>query len=958
MLLGNGLAASEAPSDGGALLEATGIRGGLALVVGAKDTRLARALAAASALYVQVLQPDADLAAQWGAEFSAQGFQEREKLGVRCAPFTPDHYGTNLFNLILVESSAALRTAKLADLCRILVPRGHVAFRDPPAGYAAEARTLEMESSTVGGFRAVFRRPVTPFEWRPADGLKWRAGMRAHMAVGICGPTHGSGKFFYREWLEAKGEWPKGRSRLYARDAYNGRVVWTREEGVGWKRWRVGQRTRANWSLGADEAGRLFAVTLAGKFVCLDAETGKQRFELVASGARPGYVHTYRNQYVLYAGTVFSAETGKRLWQWKGRYTALHEDALVESDGEILRVRALADGAEILEASLAWRGDRVKKPMGLLHVGSHILVTEGHRWERPYRVTALDAATGAKLWTHELGGAFAWPARGEKGKTFSAIVSYTRLDDKLLAYASTRYYYDRYPHQKEIRFIRIDLATGNVEQEDYGPKGKLFGNACATDTPRRLGDYLFYHHNVWLNIRTLQRRYPYLVHPGCDLPPPAAYGMIYNTPGRKGHNIQGITAIGPADIEFGQAPGGKVFHRYAPRPAFREPTKAGDWPTFRANNARSNFVHADLKTRLRKAWEAKVGMGGRSFGQMYAERFGLTQPVIAYDTVYVADISAQRIVALDVKDGRQKWVYHVGSRVDFPPTIHKGLCLFAAKDGFVYCLAARTGRPIYRLLVAPRERYIGGHEKLESLWPTAADVMVDAKGIARAAAGFASTAHGGYRVVTFEADTGKVLESKCHFEEFAPAGYPRPKGRADVFTEPLKHGWRLCSGYPMDDMLGYGNSISRTNEDRAHALFRDAPRASQSRARGRVITFDEKLCVAWFMPYGGAAWGVTKPLYLMAAEEGSKEPLWQSPPIEMIHDDIVLSPSYAYCVGHYRRVTGSPEIWVVSRQDGKILSKTPVDGFPSYLGTSASGNRLFVSTREGKLLCFTGETGE
>ena len=33
----------------------------------------------------------------------------------------------------------------------------------------------------------------------------------------------------------------------------------------------------------------------------------------------------------------------------------------------------------------------------------------------------------------------------------------------------------------------------------------------------------------------------------------------------------------------------------------------------------------------------------------------------------------------------------------------------------------------------------------------------------------------------------------------------------------------------------------------------------------------------------------------------------------------------------------------------------PVDGFPSFCGMSAAGKRLFVSTREGKLICYKGE---
>jgi len=581
-------------------------------------------------------------------------------------------------------------------------------------------------------------------------------------------------------------------------------------------------------------------------------------------------------------------------------------------------------------------------------------VTEGGRWERPYVVTALNPTTGEKLWSHELGGIFALPARGKDVATFDGDVSFTKLGDKLLVYSGTPYFHEKGDNQKEVHFTKIDLATGKAEKEDYGPKGKLFGSTCNNGSARRLGDYLFYWHNVWLKLETFERRFPYLVHPNCFLPSPAAYGMIYNSPGRKGGSIQGVTAIGPADIKFDQAPGGKVLVRCGPAPAGGEPTATTDWPTFRANNARGNAVAADLGAKLEKVWEVQVGLGGRTYGRMYAERTGLTQATVAYGTAYVADIDAQRIVALDLKDGKQRWVSHLGSRADFPPTLYKGLCLVATKDGFVHCLDAKTGAPVYRLLVAPRERLIGGQEKLESLWPAAADVMVGKDGVAHASAGFAATIHGGNREVAFKPETGEVVEAKVNFEEFADSGYPGPKNHTGIFTEPLPGGWQLSSR-AIDDMLGYGNSVSRTNEDRAHEHFGDQAGVGRSRAGGRVIAFDEKLCVAHFMTYGGQSWDIKNPLHLVAGDKDPKKPLWKSEPIELVADDIVLTPKFVHVVGHYRRVEGKPEIWTLSREDGKVLAKTPVDGFPAFCGASAAGNRLLVATREGKLICYEGK---
>jgi outer membrane protein assembly factor BamB len=937
------LAAAPPTGNGNAAwVEQAGIHGGLALVIGAKDPTPATALAAKSALYVQLLQPDAKLAQQWGAAAAASPL--REQLGVRHAAFDPEHYGDNVMNLVVVEDAAALGAAKLADLNRVLVPNGVVIFRVAPPAAAAEAKALEMSRLPAGTY-AAFRKAVTPIAWRPADSLKWRAGMRAHMAYGIFGATHGGGRFFYREKLEEQDGWPDDTIQLVARDDFNGRVLWCRQENAPWKAFKMVWPI-PNWDLAADDAGRLFTVTKEGRFVCLDAATGEERYTLIASNARPSRIDTHLSKYVLYASTVFSAETGKPLWKWQGEYTALRGETMLASDGLVLRAYNLADGKELFKTNLEWRATLTKKDMLIQHLGDAIIIGDGTSFFGPNQVSALNPATGERLWTTKLGGIFAPPEKGKPG----VVPNYVRVGDKLLAYAHTQYFHDPNNDRKEVHFTRIDLATGKIEQEDYGNRNRVMGSACGTDKAMLLGDYLTYHHNVWFNYKTMERTFPYLIHPCCSLPPTATNGMVFNSPGRKGGHIQGITAVGAADTTFDQAPGGKLLVRYAPRPAFRESTKPTDWPLFRGNRARGNAVAAAPGTSLEQAWEVQIGPGGKTYGQMNAERCGLTQPVIAYGLVYVADIQAQRIVALDAATGKEKWVCHTGSRVDFPPAIYEGLCLFASKDGFVHCVEALTGQPVYKLLVAPRERYIGGQEKLESLWPTAADVFVDTNGVGHVVAGFASTVHGGTREVSFKVDTGEVVESRVHYEPFDEPGC---NGKSpQLFTEPLAGGYRLISppGDPIDDMLGYGNSISRNNEDRHAAVFKDLP--GKARGVGKVIAFDEKLCVAHCVG-GGESWALASPMNLVATtEKDSKTPLWKSEPVELVADDVVLTPQYAYVAGHYRRVKGEPEIWVLAREDGKVVSKTPVSGFPAYLGMSASEGRLFVATREGKLICY------
>ena len=79
---------------------------------------------------------------------------------------------------------------------------------------------------------------------------------------------------------------------------------------------------------------------------------------------------------------------------------------------------------------------------------------------------------------------------------------------------------------------------------------------------------------------------------------------------------------------------------------------------------------------------------------------------------------------------------------------------------------------------------------------------------------------------------------------------------------------------------------------------------------------------------------------------------WALPPTELNVDDFVVTPDAVYVAGHYEKGEGFPELWVVSREDGKIMAMHKLNGFPAYNGMSAAGKSLFVATREGKLLCF------
>jgi outer membrane protein assembly factor BamB len=936
--------AAGGASDAAALMDKTSVRGGLGLVIGAKDMLLATELAANSAIYVQVLQPDAQTALEWGLTLANSS--NRESMGVRNAVFDAGHYGTDLLNLIVVEDAAALGKAKLADLCRMLVPQGSVALGNSPASFAAEAKALGMDAQAAGGFPAVYRKPFKPEEWKPCDSLKWRAGPRAQLSSGWASVTAGDGKFFYRERMEIPGTLDTSSSQLFARDAYNGRVLWSiAEDGA------MSERGWASRPLAAAK-GRTFT-TLGDKLVCLDSATGKPLLDLVPSGLKGRSILSLavvEDQLLAHGEFGFRGyriADGKELWNLGGIFHWTYDRGrLFTHGGSGLVARSLKDPKTVLWTA---KGDAAK--LGILRCSDkyvHIIRTLQCNYPGP-DITSVNMETGRVAWSYAIkrkAGRDYW-CEGFGDEYY--VLAYSPYENKA----------------QDLWITRLDINTGKVEAEDCGPKGAEPCNMCAP-WAHKAGKYLVYFFSVWIDPGNNQRTFPYLAHPSCGIGTIFCDGMMYNIPSRKAGALQGISAMCAADIKFDQEPGGKVLRTYAGARPTDADARDDEWPMFRANPQRGNAVKANPGEKPAKVWEASLGLGGKSFGVMSGERTGLTQPVAVGGLVVVADIGAQRIVALRAADGKQKWVFPVGSRVDFPPALYKGLCLFVAKDGWVYCLNAADGSLAWKLLVAPRERLIGGQGKLESQWPMVSDVLV-ADGVGYASAGLSFDHLGGARAVAFRPETGEVVWSQTYFDQ-EHSGYGAGPSANMLVAGDTGKGPALAMGgvlldpasgkllqrrgsipatlnAAMDDYLAGGVSIPRNGEDRAPVGLEDG------RIWGKTIAFDRDLSVAYAAGGGPETWQYKGKIKFYAKKVPGKANLWEKPDSEMTVDDIVLTPRFAYCVGHYQRVKKDPALLVLSRENGKLLNTLPIDGFPAFNGMSAAGNRLFVSTREGKLIC-------
>ena len=193
---------------------------------------------------------------------------------------------------------------------------------------------------------------------------------------------------------------------------------------------------------------------------------------------------------------------------------------------------------------------------------------------------------------------------------------------------------------------------------------------------------------------------------------------------------------------------------------------AGDWPTYRRDNARSGYTPAPVGSALKPAWNKQLG--GR-----------LSTVAVARGMLFVVQIDAHTVHALSAESGREIWSYTAGGRIDSPPTIWQGRALFGCADGWVYCLRASNGALVWRFRAAPDDRRIVAYGQLESAWPVPGSVLVrdpstgSGQAVAYCAVGRSSYLDGSVRLCRLDAKTGRLLSETIIDHRDPETGYQR-----------------------------------------------------------------------------------------------------------------------------------------------------------------------------------------
>jgi outer membrane protein assembly factor BamB len=1004
------------------ILQAAGVRGGLVVHLGCGDGRLTAALCAGERYVVQGLEGDANQVEAAREQVRTLGRYGRVSVRRWDSPWLP--YGDNLVNLVVASGECRVPGEEIA---RVLAPNGVAVTVDARGAIADSFRKsvpADIDEWTHYLHDAGNNAVAEDDRVGPPRHLQWKSGpmwCRSHEFASSVQTLISAGGRLIGVIDEGIIGQPRGVPTLWAliaRDAFNGILLWRRPCD------QINPHALV-------AIGDKVYVTLRnrGPLCILDAATGKTLHTCDETG-KVNEIAFCDDRLILathltgrQGGSgphVVAADPNDGHLLWKTAMEDIAKYTLVAGNGRVcystereLVCLSLESGKEL------WRTDAKRRGKGyaVLYEGAVFLTGGSTR--------AFSLETGELLWTGPDGNPHARNPPGLFGASGLIWTAWDRVGPRSFLWQ----------HEEQTR-NGYDPLTGEVKTTVTAKRLVTAGHHIRCYPPKATKRYLLLNKRgvEFFDLEGTNHMRANWTRGACGYGMLPANGFLYTPPAQcfcyQGVLLTGMNALSAArEVPQHEAAARRQKPRLLRGPAYqpagnRQPgaeTRA-DWPTYRHDAFRSGAIDASLPVELDRIWETSLcAPAFASAAEASEERprlreypkGGLTPPVAAHGKVFVAEPDAHMVHALDAKDGKRLWSFLADGRVDSPPTIYRGLCLFGGTDGHVYCLSAQDGRLAWRFRAAPEERQICAMGQLESAWPVHGSVLVR-DGRVYLTAGRSSYLDGGIHVYALDPHSGEILhETRLQSEDPDVSKYGgRPfdmegaksdllvagkediylfqnRFRPDLTLQPMPRITKLGDRLGEPHLITNDGLMDTTWFNRTYWMYGERWPGYYFTYRGpksgQILVFDDTATYALkvyterrghspeFQPGTGyrliADRNTTRPVLDVmdiGAEKGrgfsrTELPIWwKKTPIR--GHGMLLAREHLYLVGPpdlppdegaYEAMIGKrgAVFHVVSTADGATLAEFTMQEVPVFDGLIAAGDRLYMSTMEGTLIC-------
>jgi outer membrane protein assembly factor BamB len=350
------------------------------------------------------------------------------------------------------------------------------------------------------------------------------------------------------------------------------------------------------------------------------------------------------------------------------------------------------------------------------------------------------------------------------------------------------------------------------------------------------------------------------------------------------------------------------------------------------------------------------------------------RPVVLGKTLLVASSRADGVTALDTETGAEKWRFYTNGPVRFAPAVWQGKAYFASDDGYLYCVDAAHGNLVWKFRGGPSEQKVLGNGRLISTWP-ARGAPVVADGTVYFAAGIwpfmgiflhALDARTGEVVWTNDGDGAMYIKQPHQAEAFAGVA---PQGALAVVGDKLLIPGRsvpACYNRRTGKLLyyrlaDYGKTGGGSEVAAVGNLFINGGAAFDSRTGEHLGPVGEPYALTRDVLYSCVgsecrAYDLKSARIRVVASLDAKgkkitRAAWRIGSL----GTVPVPPVEALLRAGSRLYAGTPNrVFAIDlplkRRKGPPRWQAAVEGRPVHL--AAGDERLFVTTREGRIYCF------
>jgi outer membrane protein assembly factor BamB len=406
---------------------------------------------------------------------------------------------------------------------------------------------------------------------------------------------------------------------------------------------------------------------------------------------------------------------------------------------------------------------------------------------------------------------------------------------------------------------------------------------------------------------------------------------------------------------------GPAFSRVS---ELNSPASSNDWPTYKHDNGRSNATDTPAPTELSQRWDAILG------GE-------LTAPIIVGGRVFVASGENRAVYCLDAETGERLWTFLTDGRIDSPPTYFNGRLLFGTRAGSVYAVTAAQGELIWRFQAAPSPQCVMAYGQLESIWPVHGTILVHGDAIF-CTAGRSMNLDGGLLAYSLDPDTGGILQKARYKADGEVKGEVKGSVVSGILvTDDETISMRGLQIDPVDITQRTSEAANTVLTPAAGGLLDSSWYNSAywkyKKANAQMLVFDDEVIIGLAAyqkqqlksySHDVATVGEGYSMFAMKPERDTNAPQQAWRVLLPVRAEAIILTSNAVCAAGAPDRLDPDDPWgafenrqggvlmLISREDGMTLREVKLNSAPVYDGMAAAEGRLFLSLKDGRLVCF------